>query len=310
MDGYLSQLPQEMINGLTLGGIYALIAVGYTMVYAVLAMLHLGHGEIYMIGGFAGWWTLNLLGKSHPSLIHAGLLILLIVFVAMAVCAFLGVTVERFAYRPLRQSPRMNFLLSALGVSLFLQALVLVFHGGEPRFVPSPALIPESVRVFYVGTILLSFMRILVIAVAFLLLALMVLFIKKTTLGKAIRATAQDRQAAMLSGIDTDRMTVLVFLLGSALGGAAGSLAAMLFTQVHYASGLQAAFKGLAAAVLGGMGNVFGALVGGITLGLLEALATAAFPAPYRDLVAFSLLVLVLVCRPQGLMGEKILEKI
>lgn len=310
MDGYLGQLPQEMINGLTLGGIYALIAVGYTMVYGILSMLNFAHGEIYMIGGFAGWWTLDLLTKKHGPLIHAGILILMLIVVAMTVGAFLGMTVERFAYRPLRKSPRMNLLVSALGVSLFLQAVVLAFHGGGPRFFPAPALIPESLRIFYLGNVVISLMRVIVIAASVLLIALLVVIMKKTSLGKAIRATMQDRAAAMLSGIDTERMTVIVFLMGSALGGAAGTLAGMLFTQVHYASGLQAGVKGFTAAVLGGMGNVFGAVVGGIILGLLEALAAAAFPAAYKDLVAFSVLVLVLVFRPWGLMGEKPLEKI
>jgi branched-chain amino acid transport system permease protein len=270
MDAYLNQLPQQMVHGLTLGGIYALIAVGFTMVYGVLFMLNFAHGEIYMIGGFAGWWTLSLLTRNNVPLVNAAVLIFFMIVIAMTVSACLGMTVERFAYRPLRKSPRMNLLLSALGVSMFLQTAILTFHGPEPRFFSSYALIPESIRIFNVGNVVISFMRIIVIVVAFLLMAMLTVIIKKTKAGKAIRATAQDSEAATLMGIDTDKIIVLVFLIGSALGGAAGTLVGLLFTQVDYYVGFQAGLKGFTAAVLGGIGNVFGAMLGGIILGLLE----------------------------------------
>lgn len=310
MDVYLQQLPQQLINGLTLGGVYALIAIGYTMVYGILFMLNFAHGEIYMIGGFAGWWVLHLLSvNSHP-VMNAALIISIMIIAAMAVSGLLGVLVERFAYRPLRQAPRINLLLSALGVSIFLQNLVLNFQGAKPRFFHVMSLVPENIRVIEVGNTVFSFMRILVIVVSFVLMGLLTYVIKKTKTGKAMRATAQDIEAATFMGIDTDRIIVYVFLIGSALGGAAGTLVGLLFTQVDYYVGFQAGLKGFTAAVLGGIGNISGAMLGGIILGLTEALATTFFPSEYKDVVAFTILIIVLIFRPWGLMGEKIPEKV
>jgi branched-chain amino acid transport system permease protein len=310
MDIYWQQLPQQLVNGLTLGGVYALIAIGYTMVYGILFMLNFAHGEIYMIGGFVAWWVLYLLTGNNVPFVNAGVLIVLMIVIAMGLSGLLGVLVERFAYRPLRKAPRMNLLLSALGVSIFLQNLVLNFQGAKARSFAVASLIPESLRVIHVGDVVLSFMRILVIVVAFLLMALLTLMVKKTKVGKAMRATAQDIEAAAFMGVDTDRIIVLVFLIGSALGGAAGALVGLLFTQVDYYVGFQAGLKGFTAAVLGGIGNIFGAMLGGIILGLLESLATTFFPATYKDVVAFIVLILVLIFRPWGLMGEKIPEKV
>lgn len=310
MDFYLQQLPQQLVNGLTIGGVYALIAIGYSMVYGILAMLNFAHGEIYMIGGFAGWWVLHLLSRDNVPVIHAVLVLSLVIIVAMAVTGLLGMTVERFAYRPLRKAPRINLLLSALGVSIFLQNLVLHYQGAKARFFHVSSLIPENIRIFEVGPVVVSFMKLLVIAVAFLLMALLTIMIKRTKVGKAMRATAQDIEAAAFMGIDVDRIIVLVFLIGSALGGAAGALVGLLFTQVDYYVGFQAGLKGFTAAVLGGIGSIPGAMIGGLLLGLVESLATTFFPAAYRDVVAFIILILVLIFRPWGLMGERIPEKV
>jgi branched-chain amino acid transport system permease protein len=232
------------------------------------------------------------------------------IIVDMALTGVLGVIIERFAYRPLRKAPRMNLLLSALGVSIFLQNLVLNYQGAKARSFHVSSLIPENLRVIEAGGVVFSFMRILVIVVAFGLMALLTILIKKTKVGKAMRATAQDTEAATFMGIDVDRIIVLVFLIGSALGGAAGTLVGLLFTQVDYYVGFQAGLKGFTAAVLGGIGNIFGAMIGGILLGLFESLATTFFPATYKDVVAFVILVIVLIFRPWGLMGEKIPEKV
>jgi branched-chain amino acid transport system permease protein len=310
MDFYLQQLPQQLVNGLTLGGVYALIAIGYTMVYGILSMLNFAHGEIYMIGGFTGWWVLNLLSKDNVPIIHAGLVIALMLIVSMLVSGLLGMTVERVAYRPLRKAPRINLLLSALGVSIFLQNLVLQYQGAKARFFHITSLIPEHLRVFQIGDVMLSFMRILVIVVAFVLMAALTLMVKKTKIGKAMRATAQDPEAALFMGINIDRIIILVFLIGSALGGAAGTLVGLLFTQVDYYVGFQAGLKGFTAAVLGGIGNISGAMLGGILLGLLESLATTFFPAAYKDVVTFVILILVLIFRPWGLIGKKLPEKV
>lgn len=310
MDIYLQQLPQQLVNGLTLGGVYALIAIGYTMVYGILGMLNFAHGEIYMIGGFTGWWILHLLTKSNEVVMHAALVISLMIIAAMAVSALVGMLAERVAYRPLRNAPRINLLLSALGVSIFLQNLVLNYQGAKVRSFHISSLIPESLRVIQIGSAVFSFMRALVIVITFLLMGLLALMIKKTKVGKAMRATAQDIEAAAFMGVDVDRIVVLVFLIGSALGGAAGTLVGLLFTQVDYYVGFQAGLKGFTAAVLGGIGNIYGAMLGGILLGLAESLAVTFLPSAYKDVVAFVILITVLIVRPWGLMGEKIPEKV
>lgn len=310
MESYLLQLPQQLVNGLTMGGVYSLIAIGYTMVYGILFMLNFAHGEIYMIGGFAGWWVLHLLSIKNQPIMNAALIISLMIIIAMAVSGLLGVAVERFAYRPLRQAPRINLLLSAIGVSIFLQNLILNFQGAKPRFFYVRSLVPENMRVIAVGNVVFSFMRILVIVTSFLLMGVLTFVIKKTKTGKAMRATAQDIEAATFMGIDTDRIIVYVFLIGSALGGAAGTLVGLLFTQVDYYVGFQAGLKGFTAAVLGGIGNISGSMLGGIILGLTEALATTFFPSEYKDVVAFTILIIVLIFRPRGLMGDKIPEKV
>ena len=310
MDFYLQQLPQQLINGLTLGGVYALIAIGYTMVYGILGMLNFAHGEIYMIGGFTGWWVLHLLSRNNIPVTNAALVISLMIIIAMGVSALVGVLSERFAYRPLRKAPRMNLLLSALGVSIFLQNTVLTFQGAKARVFHVSSLIPESFRIFHIGNVVISFSRILVIFITFSLMALLTVLVKKTKAGKAMRATAQDLEAATFMGIDVDRIIVLVFVIGSALGGAAGTLVGLLFTQVDYYVGFQAGLKGFTAAVLGGIGSIPGAMLGGLLLGLAESLAVTFFPAAYKDVAAFLILIAILIFRPSGLLGEKIPEKV
>jgi branched-chain amino acid transport system permease protein len=310
MELHLQQLPQQLINGLTLGGVFALIAIGYSMVYGILGMLNFAHGEVYMIGGFTGWWVLHLLSRNNEIFMNAALVIALMIIIAMGVSAIVGMLSERFAYRPLRNAPRMNLLLSALGVSIFLQNIVLHFQGAKVRSFHVSALIPESIRLFHIGPAVISFTRIFVIGITFLLMVMLSLMVKKTKIGKAMRATSQDIEAATFMGIDVDKIVVLVFLIGSALGGAAGVLVGLLFTQVDYYVGFQAGLKGFTAAVLGGIGNIYGAMLGGIILGLTESLAVTFLPSAYKDVVAFAILITVLIIRPWGLMGEKIQEKV
>lgn len=310
MDVFLEQLPQQLVNGLTLGGVYALIAIGYSMVYGILTMLNFAHGEVYMIGGFSGWWVLHLLSRNNVPVMNAVAVIALMIVIAMAVTGILGMLIERVAYRPLRSAPRINLLLSALGVSIFLQNFVLNFQGAKVRTFHVNALVPESLRVIHFGPVVFSFMRVVVIAVCFGLMAMLTFMVKKTKVGKAMRATAQDIETAAYMGVDVDRIIMLVFLIGSALGGAAGVLVGLLFTQVDYYVGFQAGLKGFTAAVLGGIGNLYGAMLGGILLGLTESLAVTFFPSAYKDVVAFVILIVVLIFRPWGLMGEKSPEKV
>lgn len=310
MEDIFAQLSQQAINGITIGGVYALIAIGYTMVYGVLSMLNFAHGELYMIGGFTGWWVLQLFSINHVPVMNAALLISLMILIAMGISALLGVVIERVAYRPLRKAPRINLLLSSLGVSIFIQNFILYFQGAKVKVFHISQLIPQGLRVFHVAGVSISFMRIFVIVICFLLMVLLTLIIKRTNIGKAIRATAQDIEAAAFMGIDTDKVIVIVFLMGSALGGAAGILVSLLFTQVDYYVGFQAGLKGFTAAVLGGIGSIPGAMAGGLMLGLCEAMAVTFFPSAYKDVVAFLILIAVLIFRPQGLLGEKIREKV
>jgi len=211
--------------------------------------------------------VLHLLSRDNIPVMNAALVISLMIITAMGVSALVGMLSERFAYRPLRKSPRMNLLLSALGVSIFLQNTVLTFQGAKARVFHVSSLIPESFRVFHIGNVVISFSRILVIFITFSLMALLTILVKKTKAGKAMRATAQDLEAATFMGIDVDRIIVLVFVIGSALGGAAGTLVGLLFTQVDYYVGFQAGLKGFTAAVLGGIGSIPGAMLGGLLLG-------------------------------------------
>ncbi|MCD4675704.1 MAG: branched-chain amino acid ABC transporter permease [Desulfobacula sp.] len=310
MENIFEQLAQQAVNGITIGGVYALIAIGYTMVYGVLSMLNFAHGEIYMIGGFAGWWVLQIFSVNHVPVMNAALLISLMIILSMGISALLGLLIERIAYRPLRNAPRMNLLLSSFGVSIFIQNFILYFQGAKVKVFHVAHLIPEGMRVFHIGGVVISFMRILVIVTCFFCMVILTVIIKKTNIGKSIRATAQDIEAAAFMGIDTDKIIVIVFLIGSALGGAAGILVSLLFTQVDYYVGFQAGIKGFTAAVLGGIGSIPGAMAGGLLLGLCEAMAVTFFPSAYKDVVAFVILIAVLIFRPQGLMGEKIREKV
>jgi branched-chain amino acid transport system permease protein len=310
MDLILQQIPQQLVNGITMGGVYALIALGYTMVYGILFMLNFAHGEVYMVGGFVGWWVLHLLTRTHGLVAGGFVIIVLMILIAMAFTGVLGMAIERFAYRPLRNAPRMNLLLSALGVSIVLQNLVLRFQGAEIRFFRTSALIPEGLRTFEIGGTVISFMRLLVIVVSLALMAILTWFVKRTKMGKAMRATAQDTEAATFMGIDTNRIIMLTFLMGSALGGAAGTLVGLLFTQVDYYVGYAAGLKGFTAAVLGGIGNIPGAMLGGFILGIVESLGTTFISSTYKDVIAFAILILVLIIRPHGIMGEKEPEKV
>jgi branched-chain amino acid transport system permease protein len=213
MDLILQQIPQQLVNGITIGGVYALIALGYTMVYGILFMLNFAHGEVYMIGGFTGWWVLHLLTRGQGPLVGGFVIIVLMIVGAMALTGLLGITIERFAYRPLRNAPRMNLLLSALGVSIVLQNLVLRFQSAKIRFFHTSALIPEGIRTIEIGGTIISFMRLLVIVVSLALMFVLTWFVKNTKMGKAMRATAQDAEAATFMGIDTNRIIMLTFLI-------------------------------------------------------------------------------------------------
>lgn len=293
-----------------MGGVYALIAVGYSMVYGIMLMLNFAHGEIYMIGGFAGWWTLHFLTELGFSTGYPIVTIILMILISMAFSGTLGMLIERFAYRPLRQAARINLLLSAFGMSIFLQNLVLKLQGANVRFFNTSSLIPENLQTFHIGQVVVSFMRIVVIVVSIGIMFLLTWFVQKTKTGKAMRATSQDFEAASYMGIDPNKTVRITFLIGSSVGGAAGVLVGLLFNQIDYYVGATAGLKGFCAAVLGGIGSIPGAMLGGYLLGMVESLGVTFISSTYKDVIAFLILILVLLFRPRGLLGKYVPEKV
>ena len=311
---------QLLINGLTLGSVYALIALGYSMVYGILKLLNFAHGDVYMIGAFIGFGVLSAFGGPlDPSLPPLWLLIVLMFAAAMAGCGALGVAIERFAYRPLRDAPRIAPLISALGVSFFLQNSALLLFGAEFRdYNPfdlggNPA-IGEPGPLFdplvTIRDIAISLVRALVIVSAVALMILLVLLVRRTRIGKAMRATSYDREAAAMMGIDVDRVIASTFFIGSVLAGAAGVMFGLVFGQVFHFMGFLAGLKGFTAAVVGGIGSIPGAMVGGLIVGLAEAYAIGYVSGRWADLIVFSLLILFMILRPSGLFGTRAIHKV
>jgi branched-chain amino acid transport system permease protein len=309
MDGFHTQLLQQLVNGLTLGSVYALIALGYSMVYGILQLLNFAHGEVYMIGAFIGWGVFALCTSGEALLLPPLVIILLMLAAAMLGCGLLGVVIEWVAYRPLRDAPRIAPLISALGTSFFLQNAVLLTMGSRYRVYRTSLLIPRTWTVSALGATI-SFTRVLVVVVAVLLMGVLHYLVRKTRVGKAMRATAQDREAAAMMGVDVDRVIVATFFIGSALGGAAGVLVGLMFTQVYHFMGFTAGLKGFTAAVCGGIGNIPGAMLGGLVLGIVESIGVGFISSEYKDLIAFGFLILLLLFRPQGLLGVKAPEKV
>ncbi len=298
-------LLQQLINGLTLGSIYALISLGYTLVYGILMMINFAHSEIFMSGAFFSLAALTVL-KALPQ--GGPVQIIAAIVAAMAGSALLGLLIERSAYKPLRHSSRLAPLISAIGVSIFLQNFVFLFCSDQS--VPFPELF--TVKQFRIGESDINSLQIFIIAVSFALMAGLRFFIRKTRLGKAMRATAGDRDTAELLGVNTNRIISLTFLLGGALGGAAGLLNGLYYGSVKYNMGFVPGIKAFTAAVLGGIGNITGAVWGGILIGVLESLGAGFIPggAEWKDIFAFAILILILTFRPQGLFGEKPPDKL
>jgi branched-chain amino acid transport system permease protein len=302
---------QQCVNGVTLGSVYALIALGYSMVYGILKLLNFAHGEVYMVGAFTGYGILSAFGGPLSLSINVVLLITLMLVAAMVACGFLGVAIERVAYRPLRNAPRIAPLISALGVSFFLQSSALLLFGAQFRNYETYSFIDIS-KGIHEGPLNVSVIRILVIATAVALMIALTLFVGRTRLGKAMRATAYDREAAAMMGIDVDRVIVATFFLGSALAGAAGVMVGLVFYQIYHLMGFIAGLKGFTAAVVGGIGSIPGAMLGGLLIGLAEAFATGYLPqgSTFQDFWVFVLLIVVMLVRPTGLLGKADIKKV
>jgi branched-chain amino acid transport system permease protein len=302
---------QQLVNGLTLGSVYALIALGYSMVYGILKLLNFAHGEVYMFGAFIGYFVLSALGgASSPSIPVAPLLVIMFL-AAMLGAGLLGVVIERFAYRPLRNAPRIAPLISAIGVSFFLQASALLLFTAQFRTYDTPQLIPPdtSGRIDQ-GPLHISLTRIIVIVSTFGLMIALTLLVSRTRLGKAMRAVSYDREAAAMMGIDPDRVIVATFFIGSALAGAAGVMFGLVFERVFHLMGFTAGLKGFTAAVIGGIGNIPGAMLGGLIIGLAESFSTGYISSTFQNLIVFGILIVILLVRPTGLLGSPVLKKV
>jgi branched-chain amino acid transport system permease protein len=295
----------QIINGLTIGGIYALIALGYTLVYGILFMINFAHGEIFMFGSFGGFAALTYFVNSGFADTHPGLSIVAAFVAAMVISAILGALLERIAYRPLRNAPRLAPLISAIGASIFLQNVMMLII--KARMQVYPDIIQEEFLEF--GRYSISYFQLFIISGSVLLMVGLYLFIQKTKTGKAMRAVAEDRDAASLMGIDVNRIILITFVIGSALAAAAGVMVGIYYTQINHMMGFIPGIKAFTAAVLGGIGNVPGAMLGGYFLGLAEAFGVLFMPAEYKDVIAFGLLVLVLIFRPSGILGEVVSER-
>jgi branched-chain amino acid transport system permease protein len=311
------KLVQLLVNGVTLGSVYALIALGFSMVYGILKLLNLAHGDVLMVGAFIGWGIIGWLGGAEDPSVAIWLLILLMVLGAMVGCGFLGVAIERFAYRPLRRAPRIAPLISALGVSFFLQNSVLLLFGSEFRSYETFDLVDVEIGISW-GPLNVWVIRITVVAAAVAMMVALWLLVTRTKLGKAMRATAFDREAAAMMGIDVDRVIVKTFFIGSALAGAAGVLVGLVFGQINHFMGFSYGLKGFTAAVVGGIGSIPGAMFGGLFIGLAEALSVGYIEdftlgrlgSAFSDLVVFTILVLFMLLRPQGIFGKPEVKKV
>ena len=303
------KLVQLTVNGLTLGSVYALVALGFSMVYGILKLLNFAHGDVMMVGAFVGWGTLNWLGGAETPNVAVGVLIAAMILVAMVAGGLLGVAIERFAYRPLRRAPRIAPLISALGVSFFLQNSVLLLYGADFRSYDTDFLIDLDRGIDW-GVLRVWAIRLLVIGGAVAMMIGLVLLVERTKLGKAMRATSHDREAAAMMGIDVDRVIASTFFIGSALAGAAGVLVGLVFFQINHFMGFQYGLKGFTAAVVGGIGSIPGAMLGGLMIGLAEAYTVGYLTSSFRDVVVFSILILFLLIRPQGLLGKPDVSKV
>jgi branched-chain amino acid transport system permease protein len=293
---------QQIVNGLSLGSIYALIALGYTMVYGVLRLINFAHGDVYMVGAYVGYYLSRKMAGREPSFVSA----FIVMLGAMAACALLGLVIERLAYRPVRRASRLTLLITAIGVSLFLENGGQLVFGPDPKFFPSLA--PHFD--FLVADVRLTSEQLTVIGVSFLLMILLRFFIMRTRTGKAMRAVSFNLDTAKLMGISTDWIIAVTFGLGSALAAAGGVLIGMQIPKIDPLMGIMYGLKAFIAAVLGGIGNVPGAVLGGLLIGTSEVMVVGYLSSTYRDAIAFGILILVLLLRPQGILGRVQKEKV
>jgi len=287
---------QQLVNGLILGSVYALLALGYTMVYGIIKLINFAHGDIYMMGAFMGYFLINSLQLNF----------FVALILSMAGTAILGVIIEFLAYRPLRNSTRISVLITAIGVSFLLEYGMVYLVGANTRAFPQAI---QTVR-YDLGPISLTNIQLLILGVSLVLMVLLQLIVKKTKMGKAMRAVSVDSDAAQLMGINVNRTISFTFALGSALAGAAGVLIALYYNSLEPLMGVTPGLKSFVAAVLGGIGIIPGAALGGFVIGLLETFATALGMSDFRDAIVYGILLLILIVRPAGILGKNLKEKV
>ncbi|MBV9448318.1 MAG: branched-chain amino acid ABC transporter permease [Streptosporangiaceae bacterium] len=300
---------QELVNGITTGALYSLIALGFSMVYGVLKLLNFAHGDLYMVGAYIGYFVVQWAGGPAAIKIPVALLLVIMFVLAAVLVGGLGVAMERFAYRPLRDAPRIAPLITAIGVSFFLENAALLLFGGQYRVYNTPEFIKLSSGV-QIGSVTIDTVQIMVVVLSVALMAGLRLLVSRTLLGKQMRAVAADREAAEMMGINVNRTIAITFFLGSALAGVAGVMAGLLFNQVTNTIGFIAGLKAFTAAVVGGIGSLTGAMLGGLLIGLAESFVTGYISSTYTNLLVFALLILVMLSRPSGLLGQAQLQKV
>ena len=291
------QFLQQMINGLSLGSIYALIALGYTMVYGIIKLINFAHGDVYMLGAFVAFYA--------TTFFHLNFFVALVV--AMVLCGVLGVVIERIAYKPLRHATRITALITAMGVSYVLEYTTQYFAGSEVKTFPTDLLDNTA---FSVGSVRITMMQIYIFVITIVLMIILTYIVSKTKMGRAMRAVSVDEDAAKLMGINVDTTISFTFFLGSCLAGVAGVLVGVYYNSINPLMGMTPGLKAFIAAVFGGIGNIPGAMIGGLFIGIAETLVTAYGSSLYKDAIVYVILILVLILKPDGLLGKNVKEKV
>ena len=296
MGSFMQQFVQQLINGISLGSIYALVALGYTMIYGIIKLINFAHGDIYMLGAYFGFIATTMFGFSFiPAILFS-----------MACAALAGIIIERVAYRPMRNAPRIAILLTAIGVSFFLEYSMILIATPQPRTFPAVF----EATIYHFGPLVVNSQQIVILISALILMAVLTYIVQNTKAGKAMRAVSFDADAARLMGINIDRVISMTFALGSALAAAGGVLVGIYYNSIDPLMGMVPGIKAFVAAVLGGIGIIPGAMLGGIILGVVEAMVSGFFSSTFRDAAAFAILILILLYKPAGILGKNVREKV
>ncbi len=300
----MEEFLQHVINGLSLGAIYALIALGYTMVYGILQFINFAHSDIYMVGAFAAYYGAKFLGFENQQGIAPFLILSILV---MIVCALVGFTIEKLAYKPLRKAPKLNILITAIGVSLFLEYAGQIIFGADPKLFPT--LLPDTV-LFSIGPIQVMILDFMILFVSLIMMIGLRYFVFKTKMGKAMRAVSQNPTVASMMGVNIDRVISFTFIIGSSLAGVAAILVGMRYPKIEPLMGMLMGTKAFVAAVLGGIGSLPGAIVGGMIMGMSEEMVVGYLASTYKDALSFGILIFILVFKPAGILGSTKIEKV